>query len=200
MLEIFSPFYLWRSDPFAGDHIGLFAQHAIWFIAATAAIETLVHSAERFIADSKGRSLLQFQFRTVLEIGLTYTVCLFAMHTVWTRWLGGSLALDSFAGIAGLAVLPRVYAVFGLLPYVGRTFLSILNVWSLVLLFLALRAGLDLQFIETLAVWAAAAVCYLLLRAIFRHWSRVDGKDWEDGVTIPPGGNAIIGKDNAGAS
>lgn len=170
MLELFSPFHLWRAGSYDPGQLGFYAQNAIWFIACSVLVETLVRGAEQFIAKVKGRALLWFQVRSFLELGLTYALCIYAMYIALTAWIGENVGFIAFAGAVGLAILPRIYTVYGLLPYMGRTLQLILNVWSLILLFLALRRGVDIETGQIWLVWAIGIGCYLAARRLFGFW------------------------------
>lgn len=170
MLELFSPFHLWRLGSYDPSQMGIYAQNAIWFIACSVLVETLVRGAEKFIAKVKGRALLWFQVRSFAELGLTYVLCFYAMYLALTALLGTNVGAFSFAGVVGLAVLPRIYTVYGLLPYIGRTLQAILNAWSLILLYLALRHGMDIESNQIWLLWGIGIGCYLAARSLFGIW------------------------------
>ncbi len=172
MLELFSPFYLWGTNVYDPGPMGIYARYAIWFIGSSALVEALVRGGEQFIADVKGKSLFWFQLRSFAGLGLTYLLCVWVMYLVLTTWFGKSMDVLTFAGIAGLAVLPRVYTVYGLIPYVGRTLHRLLNIWSLILFFLALRQGVNIESGQLWLLWGMGLGCYLVAQRFLEYIGR----------------------------
>ncbi len=169
MLELFSPFHLWRADVYDPSQLGLYAHYAVWFIGGSVLVETLVKSGEQFIANVKGRALFWFQLRTFFGLGLTYALCCLTMYLVLTTGFGQRVDMLAFAGAVGLAVLPRVYVVYGLIPYIGRTLQRLLDIWSLVLLFLALRQGVNIESGQVWILWGTGLGCYLVVQGVFNY-------------------------------
>ena len=172
MLELFSPFHLWRAGVYDPSQLGIYAQYAIWFIGCSVLVETLVKSGEQFIANVKGRALFWFQIRSFSGLGLTYAVCFVAMYAVLTTGFGHSVDALTFAGAVGLAVLPRVYMIYGLIPYIGRTLQRLIDMWSLALLFLALRQGVDIESRQLWILWGTGLGCYLVVQGLLDRWGR----------------------------
>ncbi len=162
MLELFSPFYLWGTSVYDPGQMGMYARYALWFIGSSALVEALVRGGEQFIADVKGKALFWFQLRSFVGLSLTYLLCVLAMYLVLTAWIGKNIDVLTFAGIVGLAVLPRVYTVYGLIPYFGRTLQRLLNIWSFILLFLALRQGVNIESGQLWLLWGIGLGCYLV--------------------------------------
>ncbi len=173
MLEVFSPFHLWRASGYDPGQLGIYARYAIWFIGCSVLVETLVRSGEQFIANVKGKALFWFQVRSFVGLGLTYAACFWAMYGVLTMGFGQSVEALAFAGAVGLAVLPRVYVIYGLIPYIGRTLQRLIDIWSLVLLFLALRQGVNIESGPLWILWGTGLGCYLGVRRLLNSWERV---------------------------
>ncbi len=170
MLELFSPFHLWRAGGYDPGQLGVYAQYAAWFIGCSTLVETLVRSGEQFIANVKGRALFWFQVKFFIGLGLTYVACFWTMHLVLTTGFGYGVDTLTFVGIVGLAILPRVYMVYGLIPYVGRTVQCLIDLWSPVLLFLALHQGMDIESGQLWLLWGTGLGCYLGTQRLCKAW------------------------------
>lgn len=165
MLELFSPFYLWRVNSYEPGLLGMYIQYSVWLVLATALVEALVKSGEQFVARVKGLSLLWFQISTWIRLFLTYIICALVINLALSLLFQTQMATMDLISILGLAILPRVYVVYGLIPYLGRTFRRLLDLWTLALLYLALQLGMDMETWKVWVLWACGLATYIVL-----HW------------------------------
>lgn len=185
MLELFSPFHLWKEAPHALGQLGLYATHAVWFLLFAIAVEAAVASAERFLERITGLALLWVQVRLFVYLLAVYGLSLLAMHLFLTYGVNLEMPVERLALILGLAILPRVYVVFGLVPYLGRTFHRLLDIWTVVLLFRALTLGLEAQAWVIMASGCVGLATFLSVRQWLRHI--LQGTREEPGPAVPSG-------------
>lgn len=167
MLELFSPIHLVRAGAYDPGPLGLYPQYALGFLLVATLVESLVRSGERFVAQVKGLSLLRFQLVTWTRLTLVYLACGLVMHAVLVWGFRAAWGVEESLRWLGLAALPRVYTVYGLIPYLGRTLWRLLDLWTLGLVYLALDRGLRIESWQAGVVWACGVLAYFLLE---RGW------------------------------
>ncbi len=160
MFELFSPLYLLRVHSYETPQMGIYTQYAVWFVALATVIEALVQSSESFFARHTGRSLLWIQCKTIARLGVSYLLCTLVVLGVMTYLFQVETNLGELFTMLGLAILPRVYAVYGLIPYIGKTLRRFLNVWTLVLLFLVLQRSMGLDTGPVLVCLSLSLLAY----------------------------------------
>ena len=170
MLELFSPIHLVRAGAYDPSQLGLYPQYALGFLLVATLVESLARSGERFVAQVKGLPLLRFQLVTWARLTLLYLACGLVMHAALVLGFRLSLGVEESLRWLGLAVLPRVYTVYGLIPYLGRTLGRLLDLWTLLLVYLALDRGFSIESWKVGVVWACGILAYFLLE---RGWHAV---------------------------
>ncbi len=160
MLELFSPLYLLRAHTYETSQVGIYAQYSALFVVIVAVIEALAQSSVQFFAHVTGRTLLWFQVKTTVRLLLSYLLCTLVIFGVLAYLFQVNTQPWELFSLLGLVILPRVYAVYGLIPYLGRTLFRMLDAWTVVLLFLVLQRSLGLGIVQVLTCLVLALLTY----------------------------------------
>jgi hypothetical protein len=114
----------------------------------------------------------RFVLALSLAVGSNVVGYLFWSVSVWLAGIllfGHDKEFWQIASVVGLAYAPQILAFFNLIPYFGSPFALFLSLWSMMLVIVAIRSGMDL------ATWQAAtigALSWLLLQL----WRRSLGR------------------------
>lgn len=115
------------------------------------------------VSEAFGQSIVLFINRvTPQRFGLALSISaishvigyLFWTATIWgiaTFVFERTYSMNHVAAIVGLAYSPRLLSFFILTPFLGNMFSLLLSIWSLWVIIIAMRAGLDMS------LWQAAA-------------------------------------------
>lgn len=169
MFELFSPLYLLRAHTYETAQVGFYAQYTALFVLIAAVVEALVQSGVRFFAQVTGFALLWFQVRTVARLFLSYVLCTLVIFGVLAYLFRIDFDLQELFSLLGLAILPRVLAVYGLFPYIGRTLYRLLDVWTVVLLYVALQRGVGIDTVQILTCLVLSLLTYGVVYVVFSY-------------------------------
>ncbi len=179
MLELFSPLFVLRNHPFETSQLGIYAQHSMWFILISSLLEALAQSSIRFFSRHTGLALLWTQCQTTIRIFTSYLLCTLVIFGVLTFLFQVETDPAELLSLLGLAVLPRVYAVYGLIPYIGKSLFRILNAWTLFLLAVLLRREVGMGVGQILTCLCVSVLAYGAIYVAFSLLPQVPSRTVE---------------------
>jgi len=136
-------------------------EYALLMLAVVVLAEVLVRSAEQFMRTLTGRCLFRFQLAAGALTATAYLGAGGVVYALLTRVYGVHVEFSRFLPLFIMAGLPRILIIYRLLPYLGRTFGVLLNIWTAGLLWRVLDVGYALD------AWQNAMTCLLALAVFF---------------------------------
>ena len=161
MIRLFSPFFLWRSSSAEINGMVPPIEYAVLLLGAVILAEVLVRGGEQFMRTVTGWRLFRFQVATAVLTTSAYLGASTVAFAALTQGFSVDVGFGQFLPLFSLAGLPRVLIVYRLLPYLGRTFGVLLNIWTAGLLWRVLDYGYGL------GAWQTALTCALALTAFY---------------------------------
>ena len=161
MFELFSPFFLWRNSLAEVGGMVPPLEYALLLLAVVVLAEVLVRGAEQFMRTLTGWYLFRFQLVAGALTAAAYLGASGVVYALLTRVYGIHVEFSRFLPLFVMAGLPRILIIYRLLPYLGRTFGVLLNIWTAGLLWRVLDVGYALD------AWQNAMTCLLALAVFF---------------------------------
>lgn len=161
MFELFSPLFLWRNSLAEVGSMVPPLEYALVLLAVVVLAEVLVRGAEQFMRTLTGWCLFRFQLTAGALTAAAYLGASAVVYALLTNAYGVHVEFSRFLPLFIMAGLPRILIIYRLLPYLGRTFGVLLNIWTAGLLWRVLDVGYALD------AWQNAITCLLALAVFF---------------------------------
>lgn len=161
MFELFSPFFLWRNSLAEVGGVVPPLEYALLLLAVVVLAEVLVRGTEQFMRTLTGWRLFRFQLAAAALTAVAYLSASAVVYALLTQAYGVHVEYSRFLPLFIMAGLPRILIIYRLLPYLGRTFGVLLNIWTAGLLWRVLDVGYGLD------AWQNTMTCLLALAVFF---------------------------------
>ena len=177
MFELFSPFFLWRNSWAEVGGMVPPLEHVLLLLAAVVLAELLVRGAEQFMRTLTGWHLFRFQLTAGALTAAAYLGASVVVYALLTQAYGIRVEFFRFLSLFGMAGLPRILIIYRLLPYLGRTFGVLLNIWTAGLLWRVLDAGYGLDAWQNIMTCALALMVFFLVQRLIPKAAASDAGD-----------------------
>ena len=164
MFELFSPFFLWRNSSVEASGMVPPLEYALLLLGAVILAEVLVRGGEQFMRTLTGWRLFRFLLAAGAWTCTAYLGASLAVYALLTQAYGAQVEFARFLPLFTLAGLPRILIVYRLLPYIGRTFGVLLNIWTVGLLWRVLDFGYGLNGWQAVSTCASALAAFFLIQ------------------------------------
>lgn len=164
MFELFSPFFLWRNSWAEVDVMVPPLEQVLLLLTVVVLAELLVRGAEQFMRTLTGWRLFRFQLAAGALTAAAYLGASVVAYALLTQAYGIRDEFFRFLSLFSMASLPRILIIYRLLPYLGRTFGVLLNIWTAGLLWRVLYAGYGLDAWQNILTCALALAVFFLVQ------------------------------------